>query len=97
MQLCLRLGKTRAELGRDMTLREFMQWVAWDTVDPIGDERCHDLPGAMQRQVAMAAAGMKNVPKIEELLPFRDRSSMPTVDDFLKGLAPPAPIEPPKE
>lgn len=37
----MRLGKTLAELEQSMSASEFYYWVAFDKLNPIGDER-HD-------------------------------------------------------
>ncbi|MDC9591064.1 DUF4035 domain-containing protein [Xenorhabdus sp. XENO-10] len=39
MTLALRLGKTLHELQRDMSASEFLCWLAYDRVSPLGDRR----------------------------------------------------------
>jgi hypothetical protein len=80
-ELALRLGRTVAELEASMSLEEFMDWLAWDSVSPIGDERCFDLPGAMQRQVQIALARSKRPPDLDSLLPFRQQKPV-TLESF---------------
>lgn len=86
--MCLRLGKTRAQLrGLDepMTNREFIQWAAYHSISPIDDERCHDLGPALVRATIAAANGAKDINPID-LLPFRKRIS-DAFDGFERGLA----------
>lgn len=70
-------------------MRELLQWRAWDAVQPIGDERCFDLPAAMIRRTALNVAGCTSVPSIAELMPFRGTSAAPIqrFEDFAAQFA----------
>ncbi|KFK98133.1 DUF4035 domain-containing protein [Serratia sp. Ag1] len=39
MKLALRLGKTLGELRQSMSISELRLWMAFDRINPIGDER----------------------------------------------------------
>jgi hypothetical protein len=39
MKLALRLGRTLGELKRSMSVSEFREWLAFNHLSPIGDER----------------------------------------------------------
>lgn len=59
-----------AELKRRMGAAEFRRWLQFHRESPIGDDRCHDLPGAMVRQTLAAI--------------HRDpKTPAPSLDDFL--------------
>lgn len=77
MELCLRFGKTRAELRRDMTYREFAQWAVWNARSPIGDERCYDMGHALSRVTAAQIASKPNTKfHLEDFLPFAHRPNV---------------------
>lgn len=73
----MRLGKTRAELRASMTHREFMQWAVWNSISPIGDERCHDLGPALSRMTAAQIAAKPNTKfLLEDFLPYAHRPKL---------------------
>lgn len=53
MKLCLRLGCTLRELQGRMSLSEFRQWIAFNRISPIGDERW-DVMHAITAQAAIS-------------------------------------------
>lgn len=69
------MGRTRAELRKSMSHREFMQWLAFNSISPIGDERCHDLGPALNRQMMVQLQAGKSAQRypLDDFLPFRPR------------------------
>lgn len=55
-----------------MGQREFTQWLAFHILSPIDDERCFDLPAALQRHtlISLHTPRGKSTPPIQELLPY---------------------------
>lgn len=66
----MKLGKTLAELESTMTAREFYYWVAFDRVNPIGDERA-DLHAAQIASAVYQSQGGK-ISLSECLLKFKE-------------------------
>lgn len=58
MKLALRLGKTLAELEQSLTAREYYQWIAFDKLSPIGDERS-DIHAAQVASSVYQSQGVK--------------------------------------
>lgn len=66
-----------------MTNREFMQWAVWNSVSPIGDERCHDLGPALERMTTAQIHSPKGTQfELQDFLPF---SLKPKFNDIEAG------------
>ena len=78
----MRLGRTRAELRNTMSYREFIQWQAFNSISPIGDERNADIGPALTRQLMVQLQSTKSAPRhpLEDFMPFRPRTPPPETD-----------------
>lgn len=75
----MRLGRTVAELMRTMSAHELNEWLAFDRISPIGDERADLLMGIQTAtMVNMQPRDKKNTK------PFRPIDFMPFVEDHLR-------------
>ncbi|MCO6554065.1 MAG: DUF4035 domain-containing protein [Gilliamella sp.] len=85
LKLALRLGKTLAELEQTLTAREFYYWVAFDKLNPIGDER-HDWHAAQISSSIYRSQGAK-VEFDDCLLKFKEEKKEPvSIFDALSNL-----------
>lgn len=72
-RLALALGMTVEELGERMSGRELSEWVAFDRISPIGDERA-DLRAGIVASVVANAHRTKGEPfKPADFMPFSER------------------------
>lgn len=71
----MRLGKTLAELESSLSASEFYYWVAYDKLNPIGDER-HDWHAAQITSSVYRAQGAK-VDFGDCLMKFREEKKEP--------------------
>lgn len=79
------LGRTRAELLRDLDAREYAEWLALDSFQPIGHVRQDYLFAALMQLVA-ALGGAKNA-KLKDFLLFSDRTTRATTPDEMLAMA----------
>ena len=73
--MALRLGKTLAELEQSLSASEFYYWVAFDRINPIGDER-HDWHSAQITSAIYRSQGAK-VEFEDCLMKFRTEKKEP--------------------
>lgn len=64
------LGWSLAQLERDMTAAEFMEWCAYYTIEPWGEERADLRAAIVAATVANGNRGKKQKPyKVEDFMP----------------------------
>ncbi len=61
------LGKTAAEVCEQVDARELLYWLAYHSIDPIGEQRS-DLRNAMLLQAMASLSGSKA--KVADFMPF---------------------------
>ncbi len=80
------LGRTVAELEQQMSARELMEWVAFDAVEPIGEQRGDIRSAIVAATVANCHRDHRKPPfALHEFMPFVDKPK-PTPAEVLMQL-----------
>ena len=79
-RLALALGMTVEELGERMSSRELSEWLAFDRISPIGDER-DDLRSAIVASTVANCHRSRNEPFTpQDFMPFVQKTQRPPGD-----------------
>ena len=75
-RLALKLGMTLAEAQQRINSREFAEWIAFDRLDPIAEERADARAAMIAHLLACAFRGKGRAPKFEDFMPdYEGRSA----------------------
>ncbi len=68
------------ECQRQIDAREFAEWLAFDSISPIGDERRDVMEGQVSFRIAQAFAAKGYRPKFIDFLPFAEKPKQTSAD-----------------
>ena len=85
-RLALRLGMSVEKLERTVSARELAEWEAFDSIDPIGDERGDLLMGILASLMAnMNRKKGSKAYRPSDFMPFVDREAVKKADTAALG------------